>query len=68
MAAKRLELDARNCVVFEDSPSGAVAALAAGALAIAYVPNAQEDGRFPQGCHFIRSMREISGTAFLPAP
>jgi pseudouridine-5'-monophosphatase len=60
LAAQRLGLSAVACAVFEDSPSGVQAALAAGTRVIAYVPNPVEEGRFPAGCLFIRSMYDVA--------
>lgn len=59
LAAERLGARAEECVVVEDSPAGAAAALAAGMRAIGYAPGATHDAMAATGARVIRSMSEL---------
>jgi HAD superfamily hydrolase (TIGR01509 family) len=59
LAARRLGAEPAQCVVVEDSPAGARAALAAGMRAIGYAPGATHDAMVASGARVIRSMAEL---------
>lgn len=59
LAAQRLGAPPAHCVVVEDSPAGAAAALSAGMHAIGYAPNATLAAMQGSGAAVIRSMQEL---------
>ena len=59
LAASRLGLQPEDCVVVEDSPAGAAAALSAGMRAIGYAPGGTADAMRASGITVIRSMDEL---------
>ena len=61
LAASRLGSAPADCVVIEDSPAGAAAALGAGMRAIGYAPGATHAAMVASGATVIRSMRELPG-------
>jgi HAD superfamily hydrolase (TIGR01509 family) len=61
LAAQRLGAAPADCIVIEDSPAGAAAALAAGMRAIGYAPGATHDSMRASGAPVIRSMDELIG-------
>jgi HAD superfamily hydrolase (TIGR01509 family) len=60
-AAARLGAQPAGCIVIEDSPAGAAAALAAGFRAIGYAPGSTLDAMHASGATVIRSMDELPG-------
>jgi HAD superfamily hydrolase (TIGR01509 family) len=60
-AAGRLGADPADCIVIEDSPAGAAAALAAGFRALGYAPGSTLDAMHASGATVIRSMDELLG-------
>ena len=58
-AANRLEADPADCVVIEDSPAGAAAALSAGMQVIGYAPGSTFEAMAASGARVIRSMKEL---------
>lgn len=52
-ACKNLEIDASGCIVFEDSPSGARAGVAAGAAVIGILSGQEESALLEAGCTFV---------------
>jgi len=72
LAARRLGASPEDCIVFEDSPNGARAAVAAG-MACVVVPNTVTEGlRFPEGPLRLpslaaRTLKEIVATLRDPA-
>jgi HAD superfamily hydrolase (TIGR01509 family) len=61
LAAERLDARPGECVVIEDSPAGAAAALAAGLRAVGYAPGPTFAAMQATGARVIRSMAELSG-------
>jgi HAD superfamily hydrolase (TIGR01509 family) len=61
LAATRLDARPGECVVIEDSPAGASAALAAGMRAVGYAPGPTYEAMRASGARVIRSMGELSG-------
>jgi HAD superfamily hydrolase (TIGR01509 family) len=61
-AAERLDAAPADCIVIEDSPAGAAAALAAGFQAIGYAPAETFDAMSASGAHVIRSMAELAAS------
>lgn len=59
LAAERLGAVPGDCVVIEDSPAGAAAALAAGMRAIGYAPAETHAAMVASGATVIRSMAEL---------
>jgi HAD superfamily hydrolase (TIGR01509 family) len=59
LAARHLGAEPSDCVVIEDSPAGAAAALAAGMRAIGYAPGATFAAMQASGATVIRSMDEL---------
>jgi len=59
LAASRLGVHPEECVVVEDSPAGAAAALAAGMRAIGYAPGGTADAMRASGAVVIGSMAEL---------
>jgi HAD superfamily hydrolase (TIGR01509 family) len=59
LAAERLGASPADCVVVEDSPAGAAAALKAGMGAVGYAPGATHAAMEAAGAHVIRSMSEL---------
>ena len=59
LAASRLGAEPADCVVIEDSPAGAAAALGAGMRAIGYAPGATHGAMVASGATVIRSMRDL---------
>lgn len=59
LAASRLGADPADCVVVEDSPAGAAAALGAGMRAIGYAPGATYGAMVSSGAKVIRSMGDL---------
>jgi HAD superfamily hydrolase (TIGR01509 family) len=60
-AAEKLGTTPSGCIVIEDSPAGAAAAIAAGFQAIGYAPAETFDAMKASGAHVIRSMAELPG-------
>jgi HAD superfamily hydrolase (TIGR01509 family) len=60
-AAKKLHAQAADCVVIEDSPAGAAAALGAGMRVLGYAPGATRDAMVASGATLITSMDELLG-------
>jgi HAD superfamily hydrolase (TIGR01509 family) len=58
-AAERLGARPDECVVIEDSPAGAGAALSAGMRVIGYAPGAMREAMEASGAPVIQSMREL---------
>jgi len=59
LAASRLGADPADCVVVEDSPAGAAAALGAGMRAVGYAPGATYSAMVSSGAKVIRSMGDL---------
>ena len=59
LAASRLGAAPADCVVIEDSPAGAAAALGAGMRAIGFASSATHDAMTRSGARVIRSMSEL---------
>jgi HAD superfamily hydrolase (TIGR01509 family) len=59
LAARRLEAEPADCVVIEDSPAGAAAALSVGMQVIGYAPGATFEAMAASGARVIRSMKEL---------
>jgi HAD superfamily hydrolase (TIGR01509 family) len=59
LAASRLGADPGNCIVVEDSPAGAAAALAAGMRVVGYAPSDTFEAMRASGATVIRSMNEL---------
>lgn len=59
LAARRLGVDARECVIFEDSPAGAEAAVASGARVVALVDPRADRSRYQGASHVIESYAEL---------
>jgi HAD superfamily hydrolase (TIGR01509 family) len=59
LAAGKLGAAPADCVVIEDSPAGAAAALGAGMRAIGYAPGKTFDAMRKSGARVIRSMDEL---------
>jgi beta-phosphoglucomutase-like phosphatase (HAD superfamily) len=60
LAAERLGAAPSECVVVEDSPAGAAAAIQAGMRAIGYAPGATHAAMVASGATVIRSMSELA--------
>jgi beta-phosphoglucomutase-like phosphatase (HAD superfamily) len=58
-AAKQIGVDARSCVVIEDSPSGAAAAVAAGMDVLGYAADSDADRLAAAGAEVFREMGEV---------
>lgn len=58
LAARKLGVDARDCVVIEDSPAGAAAARGAGMRALGYAPADTAAAMEASGAIVLRSMDE----------
>ncbi len=61
-AAERLEARPQDCVVIEDSPAGAAAALSVGMRVIGYAPGAALAAMAESGATVIQSMQELPGS------
>ncbi len=61
LAAERLGAAPGDCVVVEDSPAGAAAALQAGMRAIGYAPGPTHEAMVASGATVIRSMSQLVG-------
>jgi HAD superfamily hydrolase (TIGR01509 family) len=61
LAASRLGAAPADCIVIEDSPAGAAAALAAGMRAVGYAPDSTADAMRASGARVIKSMDELIG-------
>lgn len=59
LAAERLGAAPADCIVVEDSPAGATAALAAGMRVVGYAPGPAADAMRSSGARIIRSMDEL---------
>jgi beta-phosphoglucomutase-like phosphatase (HAD superfamily) len=59
LAAEKLGAKPADCIVIEDSPAGAAAALDAGMRAIGYAPGKSFDEMRRSGAHVIRSMSDL---------
>jgi len=59
LAAQRLGAAAADCIVIEDSPAGAAAALGAGMRAIGFAPGKASDAMRASGAVVIHSMDEL---------
>jgi HAD superfamily hydrolase (TIGR01509 family) len=59
LAAKKLGAPPANCIVIEDSPASAAAALGAGMRVIGYAPGNTIDAMHAAGARVIRSMDEL---------
>ena len=59
LAAEKLGAAPANCIVIEDSPAGAAAALGAGMRAIGYAPDKTYDAMRASGAQVIKSMDEL---------
>jgi HAD superfamily hydrolase (TIGR01509 family) len=59
LAAQKLGAVPANCVVIEDSPAGAAAALRAGMRVVGYAPGAAFDAMRASGATTIRTMDEL---------
>jgi HAD superfamily hydrolase (TIGR01509 family) len=59
LAAARLGAAPADCLVIEDSPAGAAAAIAAGMRALGYAPGDTADAMRAQGVPVLRSMDEL---------
>jgi len=59
LAAARLGSAPADCLVIEDSPAGAAAAIAAGMRALGYAPGESADAMRAQGVPVFRSMDEL---------
>jgi HAD superfamily hydrolase (TIGR01509 family) len=60
LAADRLGARPEHCVVIEDSPAGAAAALSVGMRVIGYAPGHAHAAMVASGATVIRSMKELS--------
>jgi HAD superfamily hydrolase (TIGR01509 family) len=58
-AAEQIGVDARSCVVIEDSPSGAAAAVAAGMDVLGYAADSDADRLAAAGAEVFREMGEV---------
>ena len=59
LAAEKLGTAPANCIVIEDSPAGAAAALSAGMRVIGYAPGKTFDAMRASGVQVIRAMDEL---------
>jgi HAD superfamily hydrolase (TIGR01509 family) len=59
LAARKLGAAPAGCIVIEDSPAGAAAALGAGMRVIGFAPGKSFDAMRASGAHVIRSMDEL---------
>jgi HAD superfamily hydrolase (TIGR01509 family) len=59
LAAEKLRAAPGDCIVIEDSPAGAAAALAAGMRVIGYAPGKTFDAMHASGATVIRTMDEL---------
>ena len=59
LAAEKLGAAPADCIVIEDSPAGAAAALGAGMRAIGYAPGKSFDAMRKSGARVIRTMNEL---------
>jgi HAD superfamily hydrolase (TIGR01509 family) len=59
LAAERLGAAPADCIVIEDSPAGAAAALAAGMRVLGYAPGPTAAAMQTSGARLIRSMHEL---------
>ncbi len=59
LAASRLGAAPRDCIVIEDSPAGAAAALAAGMRAVGYAPGDTAQAMRASGAQLIQSMDDL---------
>jgi beta-phosphoglucomutase-like phosphatase (HAD superfamily) len=62
LAAQKLGAAPADCIVIEDSPAGAAAALGAGMRVIGYAPDKTFDAMRASGVQVIRSMHELIST------
>lgn len=62
LAAEKLGAAPADCIVVEDSPAGAAAALSAGMRAIGYAPDKTFDAMRRSGAQVIRAMNELIST------
>jgi beta-phosphoglucomutase-like phosphatase (HAD superfamily) len=62
LAAQKLGVAPAHCIVIEDSPAGAAAALGAGMRVIGYAPDKTFDAMRASGARVIRSMHELIST------
>jgi beta-phosphoglucomutase-like phosphatase (HAD superfamily) len=62
LAAQKLGAAPADCIVIEDSPAGAAAALGAGMRVIGYAPDKTFDAMRASGVAVIRSMHELIST------
>jgi HAD superfamily hydrolase (TIGR01509 family) len=56
LAATRMKAEASTCVVVEDTPSGVIAAVAAGMRAVGYAADSDADALRDAGAEIVRSM------------
>jgi HAD superfamily hydrolase (TIGR01509 family) len=59
LAASRLRVEPAECVVVEDSPAGAAAAIGVGMRAVGYAPGPTHTAMAASGATVIRSMSEL---------
>ena len=59
LAARKLGAAPADCIVIEDSPAGAAAALGAGMRVIGFAPGKTFDAMRPSGARVIRTMDEL---------
>lgn len=59
LAASKLEAAPADCIVIEDSPAGAAAALAAGMRVVGYAPGKAAGAMHASGAQVIRTMDEL---------
>jgi HAD superfamily hydrolase (TIGR01509 family) len=67
LAAARLGVRPADCMVIEDSPAAAAAALGAGMRAVGYAPGNTADAMRASGAVVIRSMEELPAQLASPA-
>jgi beta-phosphoglucomutase-like phosphatase (HAD superfamily) len=62
LAAGKLGVAPADCIVIEDSPAGAAAAIGAGMRAIGYAPDKSFEAMRKSGARVIRTMSELIST------
>jgi len=68
VAARRLNADPAQCLVFEDSPAGTLAALAAGMKVVAVPDPNMDDSRYPGVHQIIRSLEDFDPSRWALPP